>query len=67
MERAHLVKGQHLSGHLTAIQESDSHPVVDLSSTHQYWSLDGTKAMERKSRVGSTYVAGLREGVVLAC
>lgn len=30
MPRAHLVKGQHLSGHLAAIQKSYSHPVVDL-------------------------------------
>lgn len=49
LERAHLVKSQHLSSHLTAIQQSDSHPVVDLNSAHQYQSLAGTETMERSS------------------
>lgn len=32
----YLVKGQHLAGHLAAIVQSDSHPVVDLEGSHQY-------------------------------
>lgn len=34
--RSYLVEGQHLPGHLAAIVESDSHPVVDLESRHQF-------------------------------
>lgn len=29
---AHLVEGKHLSGHLTAIEECNSHPVIDLKA-----------------------------------
>lgn len=32
----HLVKGQHLPGHLAAIVQSNSHPVVDLEGRHQF-------------------------------
>lgn len=32
---SHLVKGQHLPGHLAAIVQGDSHPVVDLEGRRQ--------------------------------
>lgn len=42
---AHLVKGKHLSGHLTAIEECNSHPVVDLKSC-QYRACSPWKELE---------------------
>lgn len=47
-DRAHLVEGQHLSGHLATILKSDSHPVIDLNQVHQYYSWMRQRSASRK-------------------
>ena len=71
---SYLVKSQHLAGHLAAIVQSDSHPVVDLrrrasvSASHvgESWSQNRIEGLETMNRC-CTYVAGLRYHLVLAC
>lgn len=70
----YLVKGQHLSSHLAAIVQSDSHPVVDLEGRHQcLHRTSGEAGRIIASMIGGhiygqcTYVTGLRYHFVLAC
>lgn len=51
---SYLVKSQHLPGHLAAIVQSDSHPVVDLESQRQ--------SLHRKLAEAGRMIAAVIEG-----
>lgn len=68
---SYLVESQHLSSHLAAINQGDSHPVVNLKDASVF-ELDGVaewccarKSIESRRRC--TYVAGLENRIVSAC
>lgn len=54
LENSYLVEGQHLPGHLAAIVQSDSHPVVDLEGRHQ--------CLHRKSGEAGRMIASMIGG-----
>lgn len=57
----YLIKSQHLPGHLAAIVQSDSHPVVDLEGRHQcLHRTSGEAGRMIASMVGGSYMGIVR-------
>ena len=68
LNRRYLVKRKHLSSHLAAVHQRDSHPVVDLellAATDRVF--EGHASRERVWLRESTYVTGLDNTRWSAC